>query len=316
MARVLVTGAAGFIGSALLRALAARGDDVAALDTARSPAVAELEASHPDRVRFMPCDLVEWHQIARALKDVRPDAIVHCAAIVGVLNAEAAPISTMRINVEGSINLFEAMRLFDVRRAVHISSEEIYGHFDGDTIDETHPARPMKPYGISKFAVEQLARDYVRSHGLDIVHARTCWVYGPRLPRPRIPKILVDAVVDKRPFHLESGADFRVDHVYIEDSVAGILKVLDHPEHRFDVYNIATGCAPSLGEIVTVLKELAPGADLSVGPGNYEFAKGVPAVRKGALEIGRARRELDYAPRYDIRSGLAAYLDWRRRHPT
>lgn len=315
MARILVTGGAGFIGSAVVRGLAARGDDVLAVDVVEGPAISELRANFPDRVTFAPGDLGEWAQIAHAIRDFRPVAIVHCAAIVGVLNSVSAPFATMRVNVEGSLNLFEAMRLFDVPRLVHISSEETYGPFDTDVIEETHPARPLKPYGISKYAVEQLARDYVRSHGLDILHVRTCWVYGPRLPRPRVPKILIDAIIENRPCHIPQGGDFRVDHVYVDDCVDGILKVLDHRDHRFDAYHISTGTAPSLAEIVGILKELAPEADLAVGPGNYEFARGVPAVKKGALSIERARSELGYEPRHDIRSGLAAYLDWRRHNP-
>jgi len=312
---VLVTGGSGFIGSAVVRKLAQRGDEVVAVDVGQSPAVAELVEAQPKTVSFAPVDLTEWAQMAQVIKRVRPQAIVHCAAIVGVLNSVSAPIATMRVNVEGSLNLLEAMRLFDVLRMVHISSEEVYGPFDAEIIDETHPARPLKPYGISKYAVEQLSRDYVRTHGLDILHARTCWVYGPRLPRPRVPKILIDAIIDRRPCHLDRGADFRVDHVHVDDCVEGILKVLDHRQHRYDVYNIATGAAPSLGEIVEILKDLAPEAELSVGPGTYEFAKGLAAVKKGALDITRARSEIGYEPRHDIRSGLAAYLDWRRHEP-
>jgi len=313
--RILVTGGSGFIGSSVVRALAERGDEVMAVDVSQTAAVSDLLATYPKSVSFAPGDLTEWAQIVHAIKSFKPAAMVHCAAIVGVVNSVSAPIATMRVNIEGSLNLFEAMRLFAVPRLVHISSEEIYGPFDSDVIDESHPARPLKPYGISKYAVERLADDYARSYGLEILHVRTCWVYGPRLPRPRVPKILIDAIVEGRPCHLDKGADFRVDHVYIEDCVDGIVKVLDHREHRFDAYNIATGVAPSLGEIVEVLKALAPGADLSVAPGNYEFAKGLAPVKKGALDITRARYELGYAPRHDIRSGLAAYLEWRRHNP-
>jgi UDP-glucose 4-epimerase len=130
-----------------------------------------------------------------------------------------------------------------------------------------------------------------------------------------VPKILIDAAVAGRRLHLASGGDFRVDHVYIDDLVDGIVKALDHPRHAFDVYHIATGEAPSLLEIVAILKELEPAADLVVGPGEYAFADGVEAVRKGALDIARARAELGYTPRHPIRAGLQAYLAWRRHHP-
>jgi nucleoside-diphosphate-sugar epimerase len=145
----------------------------------------------------------------------------HCAAIVGVTNSLASPIGTFRVNVGGSLNVFEAMRLFGVKRVVNLSSEETYGVFESDRIDETHPNRPLKPYGISKYAVERLACDYSSSYGLECLHVRTCWVYGP-------------------------------------------------------------------------------------------FVDGTEAVRKGALDITRARTELDYEPRYPIKNGLAAYIEATR----
>src|SRR5262249_53715468 len=155
-----------------------------------------------------------------------------------------------------------------------------------------HPNRPRQPYGISKYAVERLACDYADAYGLECVHIRTCWVYGPYLPRPRVPKTLIDAALSGQKLHIASGGDFRVDHVYIDDCVDGILRALDKPKHRFDVYHIATGQAPALFEIVEIVKTLVPGADLAIGPGNYRFVDGTEAVRKGALDISRARAEL------------------------
>lgn len=309
--RILVTGGAGFIGSAVAAALAARGDEVIAFDIARS---ARLDAVLTDRpnVAFVQGEITEWPQIAALVQARRPDAVVHCAAVVGVTNSLASPIGTFRVNVDGSLNVLEAMRLFGVRRLVNLSSEETYGVFERDRIDESHPNRPLAPYGISKYAVERLACDYVSAYGLEVVHIRTCWVYGPGLPRPRVPKILVDAAVAGRALHLPGGGDYRVDHVYIEDCVDGIVRALDKPAHRFDVYHVSTGEAPSLGEIVEIVKELVPGADLSIGPGPYRFVDGTQAVRKGALDNTRARTELGYAPRFPIRQGLAAYVEATR----
>jgi nucleoside-diphosphate-sugar epimerase len=209
--------------------------------------------------------------------------------------------------------LFEATRLFDVRRVVHLSSDEVYGPFEAAVIDESHPCRPLMPYGVSKYTVEQLGRGYAERYGLECINVRTCWVYGPGLPRARVPKTLVDAALEGRPLHLPSGADFRVDQVYIDDTVQGVLLALDHAAHAFDAYNIATGEAPSLAEIVAIIKELVPGADLSVGPGPFRYDQATMPVAKGALDLRRARTHLGYAPAYDIRKGLAAHIEASRR---
>jgi len=311
MARIIVTGANGFIGAEVVRALAARGDEVVGLDIVVGPVLRALQERHAN-VRVVPGEITEWHHIANLIRDVKPDGIVHCAAIVGVIASADAPFATMRVNIEGALNVFEAMRLFGVKRVVNISTEEVYGNFSADRITEDHPCFPVMPYGISKFAVEQLGRDYRRNHGIDAIHVRTCWVYGPGLPRARVPKTLVDAAVEGRSLHVAAGGDFRVDHVYIDDLVTGILAALDKPEHRYDVYHVSSGEAPSLFEIVDIVRELVPGCDVSIGPGPYKFGDRIQVVRKGALDTARSRAELGYVPRYGIRQGLAAYVAARR----
>jgi UDP-glucose 4-epimerase len=311
MACIVVTGGSGFIGSATVRALAARGDRVIVFDIARPQRIEALLASHPN-VEFIGGQLTEWPHVAALMQQREVDAVIHRAAVVGVSNSLASPIGTFRTNVDGSLNVLEAMRLFGVRRFIHLSSEETYGPFDAAIIDETHPNRPRQPYGISKYAVERLACDYTDAYGIECIHIRTCWVYGPGLPRPRVPKTLVDAALSGQKLHIASGGDFRVDHVYIDDCVDGILRALDKPVHRFDVYHIATGQAPSLFEIAEIVKTLVPGTDLEIGPGNYRFTDGAEPVRKGALDISRAQKELGYSPRFPIEAGLSAYVEAAR----
>jgi nucleoside-diphosphate-sugar epimerase len=242
----------------------------------------------------------------------KPDAVLHCAAVVGVLSSLASPINVVRVNIEGSLNVFEAMRLGGVRRCVHISSEETYGAFRADKIDETHPLDPVLPYGICKVAVEQLGRSYRDLHGLEVINLRTSWVYGPGLPRHRIPKNLVEAALAGRKLHIASGADVAIDHTYVDDMVSAMLAALDHKQHRYDAYNVASGTAPTVSEIVGIVRELVPGAQLSVGPGPYRHGDQVEMVRKGALDVSRASFELGWRPRYDIRRGLAAYIEAMR----
>jgi len=243
----------------------------------------------------------------------RPQAVVHTAAIVGVLSSIASPLSLVRVNIEGSLNVFEAMRLGSIKRCVHISSEETYGHFRTDPVTEDHPLDAVYPYGISKATVEQLGRTYRDVHGLEVLNVRTCSVYGPGLPRDRVPKNVVEAALAGRALHIPSGGDMAIDHTYIDDTVSGTLAILDQPAHRFDAYNIASGHTVTLGKILAIVRELIPSAQISIGPGWGRHGDQIDMVRKGALDVSRAANEMGWRPRYDIRAGLAAYIEAMKR---
>jgi nucleoside-diphosphate-sugar epimerase len=312
MGRFLITGGSGFVGAELVAALAARGDRVVAFDLRSSPRLEQIIAAHP-QVSFVAGEIIEWTGVAAIMQALKPDAVIHCAAIVGVRASLETPIQTMRVNVEGSLNVLESMRLFGVKRMVHMSSEETYGHFQSERITEDHPQHPLMAYGASKVAVEHLGRSYAQRYGLECLHVRACWVYGPGLPRARVPNTLIAAAAAGTPLHLPNGADFRVDHTYIDDIVDGTIRVLDHPTHRYDAYHIASGRAASVAEIIAILKELAPNADISAAPGLIEFAPGMPVWNKGALDISRAEKVLGYRPRYDIRAGVRATFEAMRK---
>jgi nucleoside-diphosphate-sugar epimerase len=312
MARVLVTGGAGWLGAAVVRRLAARGDQVAVLDNFQTGAPTNLEGLGPS-VPLIPGDITDLSGLLLIIKEHRIQRIVHAAAIVSVISSLAAPSHVTRVNIEGTLNVLEAMRLFDVERTVHISSEETYGDFRYEPIDEEHPLTPTAPYGITKVASEHLGRFYRAQHKTDFINVRTSWVYGPGFPRLRIPRTLIEAALEKRPLHLPRGGEARIDHTYLDDCVDGILLALDHPSHPYDVYNISSGQSWSTTEMVAMARELIPGADLTVGPGPHWFTDQMVAPKKGALDITRARSVLGYQPKYDLRRGLAAYIEWYRR---
>lgn len=287
--KILVTGGCGWLGSAIVRALLDRGDAVVAADLTASPSIAALTARNPRLAREV-ADVGEWSQIVRLFQKHRPDAVVHTAAIVGVIYAAEIPVKALRVNVEGAINLFEAMRLSGVKRVVHISSEETYGDFLSPVIDEEHPQKPTSVYGLTKLATEHYGRVYSRDHGLECINVRTCWVYGPHLPRLRMPRTFVEAALRGEPYHQPDGGDLAVDQVYIDDTVAGVLLALDKPQHRFDAYNIATGVAPTIRDTANAVNRAIPGAKITVGDtGPYRHGGVVLSAVKGALDINRAR---------------------------
>ena len=312
MARVLVTGGAGFLGAAIVKRLAGRGDEVIVLDNFQTGAAANL-GGLGSNVGLVSGDVTDLSGLLNVIRHHGVRRIVHAAAIVSVVPSLSAPSHVTRVNIEGTLNVLEAMRLFEVERAVHISSEEAYGAFRCEPADEEHPVAPTAPYGISKAASEQLGRFYRTVYQTDFVNVRTSWVYGPGFPRQRIPRTLIEAALAGRPLHLPRGGDARIDHTYLDDCVDGILLTLDHASHPFDVYNVASGEGRTIAEMVALVKELIPNADLSVGSGPYLYDDRLVAPPKGALDVTRARTVLCYQPKYDFRRGLAAYIEWYRR---
>ena len=311
MTRVLVTGGAGFLGAAVVRRLARRGDQVIVLDNFQAGASANLDGLDSN-VRLVNGDVTDLSGLLGLIKQHGIQRIIHAAAIVSVIPSLAAPSHVTRVNIEGTLNVLEAMRLFDVERAVHISSEEIYGAFRYEPADEEHPSGPTAAYGISKVASEQLGRFYRTVYRTDFINVRTSGVDGPRFPRQRIPRILIEAALAGRPLHLPHGGDARIDHTYLDDCVDGVLLALDHASHPFDVYNIASGASRTIAEMVALVKELIPEADLSVGPGPLWYDDRLVVPPKGALDLTRAGTVLGYRPKYDLRQGLAQYNKWYR----
>lgn len=312
MPSVLVTGGAGFLGAHLVRALALRGERVVAFDNFLTANPANLEDLR-DRVEVVSGDITDLSHVLRVVKEQRIDRIVHTAAISSAIPAIAKPALTVRVNVEGTINILEAMRLFDIRRCLHISSEETYGSFQREPADEEHPQNPLHPYAVTKMAAERLGRGYRQIFGLDVVSIRTSWVYGAGLPRTRPPKSFIENALAGRPTKLAVGGDHRVDHTYIRDFIDGALGAFDLPAHAHDVYNIAGGRAYTMHEMAQVVRELIPGADITVGGGLLEWKPGSTMPVKGALDLTRAREAFGYQPKYDLKAGLAEYLAWFRR---
>lgn len=302
---ILVTGGGGWLGSAIVEKLLAQGKKVIALDLRIPPSLVNRAAGDSHLVT-VEGDLAEWSQVVDLFHKYTPDAVIHVAAIVGVVLAADIPIKALNVNTAASVNLLEAIRLHGTKRIVYISTEETYGDFNAPVIREDHPQRPTSVYGLTKLATEHYGRIYAARYRFEFISIRTCWVYGPNLPRARVPKIFIDAALDGTSCHLPAGGDLAVDQVYIDDVVTGVLLALEKPVHRFDAYHIATGEAPTISDVVRYVRELVPGADVSAAPGPYLHGGQFPCARKGALDIARAATELNYRPKFDLRMGIAA----------
>ena len=299
---VLVTGGAGFLGRPLVHRLAALGERVVSFDRVGTG------EPLPAGVTEVAGDITDGALLDRVLRAHAVSEVVHGAAIVGVTASVAGLADAVRVNIDGSVALFEAvLRAGGVRRLLDLSSEETYGHFSADPIAEDDPARPISPYGITKYAVERLGEYYAGQHGLPYTAVRLCWVYGPGFPRRRLPHPWLEDAAAGRPSTLAQGGDQRIDFTYVDDVVDGVLLLVqaDQLDHR--AYNLATGHAADVRELASEIAKLRPGWRVDLGGGPLEMAPGVAAARKGALDITRARA-LGYTPRVPLADGLARTL--------
>jgi len=305
---ILITGGAGFLGEHLARALVLRGEKVVAYDNL-SAGFSEKFVDLGDRIKFIHGDILDLSYLIRTMMAESIKRVIHTAALVSFGPSVEQPALTAKINIEGTVNMLEASRIVGVGRIVDISSEEVYGPFQYEPADEDHPQAPAMPYAITKMAAEKYEQFFHRYFGMDVVIVRTSWVYGPGLPRMRVPRLFIENGLKGMPTYLENGGDYRVDQTYIEDFVQGTLLAFDADSPRSRVFNIASGKGHTFAETARMVERIIPGARITIGPGLLKHTGRVDAPQKGALDIERARSELGYQPRYDLFKGLQEYVD-------
>lgn len=309
--RILVTGGAGFIGSHLVDALVARGDEVVVYDNL-AQGRAENLAAVQGRVVVQEASVVDLEALERTVREHHVEKIAHIAAIASrdVLD----PRLIISVNIQGTVNVLEVAKRCEVRRCVLLSSDEVYGEFQYEPADEHHPLVPRHPYGISKLCGERFAEYYHEFHGVDAVSIRTARVYGPRFLGERVPKDLIQNALQGKPTWVPNGGDDKADYTYVRDAVRGILLALDAEKPQYRVYNITGGKAYTTTQVGELIQEIFPGAEMQIGPGPVEV-DGVKLPMKGTMDIARARDDLGYTPEYDIRKGLAEYVRHLRCNP-
>ena len=303
--RILVTGGAGFIGSAIADACLAAGHEVSIVDDLSSGTTANVDPQ------------AHWHQCDirdRALHEIfeaeRPEVVVHHAAQVSVRRSVETPLTDASINVLGSLNVFDAARRHGTRRIVFASTGgAIYGEQTAGAADETHACRPRSPYAVAKLAVEHYL-DYVRAtFGLEAVVLRYANVYGPRQDphgEAGVVAIFMQRILaGLTPSIFGDGEQMR-DFVYVDDVVAANLAALDVPTaDETRIFNIATGRATSINTLWQIIAGL-----VQPSLGVYFEPARSGDIRRSVLDPGRAARELGWRASVDLEEGLRRTWVW------
>jgi UDP-glucuronate 4-epimerase len=309
--RVLVTGAAGFIGSHLSERLVLRGDEVVGLDNFDpfyDPATKERNLAalrETPRFRLVRGDIRDRPLLDTLVPGV--DAVVHLAARAGVRPSIRDPALYQSVNLEGTVALLEACRSHGVRRFLFGSSSSVYGanpkvpFHEDDRVDF-----PVSPYAATKKAGELLCYTYHHLFGMDIACLRFFTVYGPRQRPEMAIHLFTRALFAGQPITVYGDGASARDYTYIDDILQGVLAALDRVR-GYRIYNLGESKRVRLLELVALLeKHVGKKAILRREP---DQPGDVPVTY---ADIARAREELGYAPQVDIDEGLRRFVAWFR----
>ena len=314
--RVLVTGGAGFISSNVVRyLLSATPYEVVSLDALTYAGNLEnLEdvLSH-ERLSFVHGDIRDADLVRRVVADT--DVIVNAAAESHVQKSIVDGASEfVTTNVEGTQILLDAMRAASVERFILISSSEVYGTAEGDSMGEEHPLNPRSPYAATKAGADRLAYSYYVTYGLPIMILRPFNNYGPRQhPEKVLPRFITSALLDE-PLTVHGDGHATRDWLYVDDDAEAIAAAIEAPLELAagEVINVATGIDISVTEIADlVLETLGKPASLKV---NVPERPGQVDRHIGSTE--KARRLLGWEARTSFEEGLASTVAWYRENET
>jgi UDP-glucose 4-epimerase len=298
MTSILVTGGLGYTGRIIVRQLAERGFKVVNYNRDYS----EVET---DLVTPVQGELYDIPRLVRTIERYEVDRIIHTAAMSHPDLSIDLPVTTVVANIEGTVNLMEAMRLAGVKRLVNFSSETVYGNHT-DPIDERCATVPTTPYGVTKVAVEHFSRVYNELYGLESLCLRFAEVYGPGNKMPQILRDIIKLALRGQVYRMESGADHLFHFIHAEDVGRAAILAAFAEKPNASVFNVFGDRCWKLSEAVDVIRKLLPEADIAIGPGNCHLD------RQGPWDQSAAKREFGYAPSYTLEDGLAAYVEWLR----
>ncbi len=336
MKRFLITGGAGFIGSALVRFLIESTEHQVVVVDKLSYAgnLASLaDVQHDPRFTFEQIDICHRPELDRVLAQYQPDCVMHLAAESHVDRSIDGPFAFIETNIVGTYHLLEAVRhywqtLESTRQADfllhHISTDEVFGDLHGtdDFFTETTPYAPSSPYSASKASSDHLMRAWMRTYGLPVVVTNCSNNYGPRhFPEKLIPLTIINALAGKALPVYGNGSQIR-DWLYVEDHARALYTVVSHGKAG-ETYNIGGHNERRNLDVVhalcDLLDELAPG-QRPAAIGSYRELITFVTDRPGhdlryAIDAGKIARELGWTPQETFESGIRKTVEWYLANP-
>src|SRR3954471_10880962 len=307
MAKYLVTGGAGFIGSHLTTELTRRGHTVRVVDNLATGKRSNLE--HVSGVEFLEGDLADETVACRAANGM--DYVLHQAAIPSVPRSVKDPITSNRANVDATLNVLVAARDAGVRRLVFAGSSSAYGNTPTLPKHEGMPNNPLSPYALQKVVGEKYLQMFTALYGLETVSIRYFNVFGPRQdpssPYSGVISVFATALLENRAPRIYGDGGQTRDFTYVANVVDGVLRACEAGGASGEVINVATGGRISLKDLYRAMRDIVGG---TLEPDYVDERAG--DVRDSQADISKAGRLLGYEPIISFEDGLRRTVAWYR----
>jgi NAD dependent epimerase/dehydratase len=312
--RVLVTGAAGFIGSHLVERLVRDGDRVRAFVHYNSRNDwGNLELLDPAirrEIEVVTGDIGDPFSVQHAIRGVQ--VVYHLSSLIAIPYSYVAPQSYVQTNVQGAINVLQAAREEGVERVVHTSTSECYGTAQYVPIDEKHPLQGQSPYSASKIGADMLAESYWRSFDLPVAIIRPFNTFGPRQSARAVIPTIISQALKGGTIKLGSLSPTR-DMNYVDDTVDGFLAVASHPAAVGQVINIGSGREISIGDLARLIVTTV-GSKSEIIEDTQRIRPANSEVERLLCDHTKARALLGWSPKVRLEEGLKRSIDWFARH--
>jgi NAD dependent epimerase/dehydratase len=310
--KVLVTGAAGFIGSHLTQRLLELGANVRAFVHYNSMNsrghLGLLTKEEQQEIEVIYGDLKDPHGVQAAVKGT--DLVLHLGALIAIPYSYRNPTDVFQTNVLGTMNVAQAVLAEDIPRMVHTSTSETYGSARYVPMDESHPLQGQSPYSASKIGADKLIESFHCSYDLPVITLRPFNAFGPRQSmRAVIPTIINQALYESK---IELGnLDATRDFTYVEDTAEAFICAAKSDTGIGEVYNAGSGFEISIGELADKIKQIV-GRDIPVEISNHRKRPGKSEVDRLFSNSLKAQKELGWTPRIGIDKGLQRTIDWMK----
>nr|WP_321266970.1 NAD-dependent epimerase/dehydratase family protein [uncultured Sulfurimonas sp.] len=328
MAKILITGIAGFIGSALAQKLSETDDEVIGIDNLNSYYDVTLKHSRMKNLgfeldnidenkvvistkyknlSFLKTDITNLSDMEEIFKTYNFEYVIHLAAQAGIRYSFKYPETYVNVNIVGTFNIFELSKKYDVKHLLYASSSSVYGDTDEEILSvDMKCDTPLNMYAASKKSNELMAHSYASLNKMNITGLRFFTVYGPWGRPDMAPMIFADAITSESTINLFNKGDMYRDFTYIDDIVDGIVLIIKSDlEENYNIFNIGNSAPVNMKDFVNIMQDkFQKEADIKYLP----MQKG--EVYKTYADISKMKEHFNFSPKTDIKEGIEKFVSW------